>query len=289
MWRVDYMKSMSSLATPSAEMVEKALVILEPWRQMTAPRFHGFERLPRAGPMLMVGNHTLYGMLDVPLMFAEIFRRRGIVLRPLADRAHYQIPAWRDLLSTFGVVEGNRENCAALMRAGEAILVFPGGAREVTKNRDEVYTLVWAARTGFARMAIQNGCPIVPFAAVGMDDALDIVVDRDDIMKSPLGPVLKRLGVRMDMIAPVTRGVGLTPFPRPHRLYFWFGEPIDVAPFARMPDDEGAWALREATKASVEQGIAEMLAVREADPKREFGSRVKRAIKGSVKKVLKPR
>ena len=44
---------------------------------------------------------------------------------------------WRDFLAGFGAVDGTRENCAALMREGESILVYPGGAREVFKRKSE--------------------------------------------------------------------------------------------------------------------------------------------------------
>jgi hypothetical protein len=42
----------------------------------------------------------------------------------------------------------------------------PGGAGEVFKGRGQDYKLLWKERLGFARMAIEFGYPIVPFAAV---------------------------------------------------------------------------------------------------------------------------
>ncbi|MGE5441823.1 MAG: hypothetical protein ACM3Q0_02020, partial [Bacteroidota bacterium] len=57
------------------------------------------------------------------------------------------------------------------------IVVFPGGGREVARRKGEQYKLIWKARTGFVRMAIRYGYPVVPFAQVGADDAFDILVD----------------------------------------------------------------------------------------------------------------
>ena len=37
------------------------------------------------------------------------------------------------------------------MERGEAILVFPGGGREVMKRKDEDYVLIWKERLGFVR------------------------------------------------------------------------------------------------------------------------------------------
>jgi 1-acyl-sn-glycerol-3-phosphate acyltransferase len=55
------------------------------------------------------------------------------------------------------------------MRRGELVTVFPGGGREVNKRKNEQYKLVWKNRLGFARLAIQHGYPIVPFASVGAE------------------------------------------------------------------------------------------------------------------------
>jgi 1-acyl-sn-glycerol-3-phosphate acyltransferase len=44
-----------------------------------------------------------------------------------------------------------------MMEAGETLLVYPGGGREVTKGRGTNYKLLWEGRTGFVRMAIKHG------------------------------------------------------------------------------------------------------------------------------------
>jgi 1-acyl-sn-glycerol-3-phosphate acyltransferase len=76
-------------------------------------------------------------------------------------------------------VRGRRENVRALMREGPSVLVFPGGPGEVWKGRGEDYKLIWKERLGFARLAIEFGYPIVPFAAVGAEKMLQVFVDRE--------------------------------------------------------------------------------------------------------------
>ena len=93
--------------------------------RVTAPELYGVERIPECGA-LFVGNHTLFGVIDVPFMEAQLWRRRGIRLRGLGDHGHYRIPVWRNLLERSGMVRGTRENVRALMRDGQHILVFPG-------------------------------------------------------------------------------------------------------------------------------------------------------------------
>lgn len=91
---------------------------------------------------------------------------------------HYILPVYSHIFKFFGAVLGNSENCAALMRAGFPILVYPGGSREVMRKvNDTPYSLFWNDRTGFARMAIQHGYRIVPVASVGSDDMLAHIAD----------------------------------------------------------------------------------------------------------------
>lgn len=260
---------MQPFAAPSPRELERAFSLLAPLRALTSPKFFGLEHVPDTRPLLFVGNHTVWGILDVPFFFAALYEQKGIFLRGLGDHAHFRVPLWRDLLSRFGAVDGTRETCAALMRAGESILVFPGGGREVAKRRGERYQLIWKERLGFARLAIEHGCTIVPFAAVGVEDALDVVLDSSDLLRTPIGKAMQRLGIRVEIVPPLVKGIGPTPVPRPERLYFEIREPIDPCAFGSDPsDDVAARALRDRVKGEVEAGIASLLAHREGDPKR---------------------
>lgn len=236
------------------------------------PVFFGHDNIDPAHPTLLVGNHTIYGMLDVPLIFAEAYRSKGVVIRGLADEAHFTIPGWRDMLHRSGIVVGNRANCSRLMTSGETLLVFPGGAREVAKRRGEKYQLTWKTRTGFAYMAIKHQYPITPIASVGADDTFDIHYDAYDFKASALGRWLlrnKRFNALMrngDVLMPFSTGVGLTSIPRPERFYFSFGKPIDTTPFKGQEDDrEVQWHVRKLIADALEQEIAMLKQYREKD------------------------
>ena len=249
-----------------------AMRLLAPWRRFTDPLFLGMERIPDDRPLLFVGNHTLLGVLDAPLMVAELYEQKRIFLRSLGDHAQFKVPVWRELLARFGTVDGTRENCARLMEDGEAILVFPGGGREVAKRKGEKYQLLWKERLGFARMALRHGATIVPFAAVGAEDVYDVVLDADDIMASPLGTILKKLDVREDVIMPLVRGA-VGPFPRRERFYFSFRAPVPTRGLGHE-NDVAAGKLRDHVRTEVEAGIAELLAVQAEDPRRRGRPRV---------------
>jgi 1-acyl-sn-glycerol-3-phosphate acyltransferase len=200
-------------------------------------------------------------------MGVELWRRRGIRLRGLGDHGHYRIPVWRNLLERSGMVRGTRENVRALMRDGQHILVFPGGTGEVFHGRGQKYQLLWKERVGFARLAIEFGYPIVPFAAVGAEEMFDIVADQRSPGLAQVYAIISRLvGLPLP---PIARGIGPSLIPRPERLYFWFGEPIDTARFdGRGEDDDAARQLRDEVRVAVQSGIEFLLAEREADPRR---------------------
>ena len=258
---------------PSEQAIDRLVSLLEPYRRITAPTFYGIENLPDDGSLL-VGNHTIYGFLDLPFMLAEVWKSRQIVVRGLGEDAHYKVPVWRDLLGACGMVPGTRDNVHALMRDHQTILVFPGGSREVFKRRGQQYQLLWRERMGFARLAIEHGYRIVPCAAVGAEDMLDVIADVD----TPIYGRLARLSKKVTgfPVPPVVRGVGLTPLPRPERLYFWFGDPIDTTGLAGHNDDAAARALRDEVKASVVAGIQFLRDERDNDPDRDLAKRLLR-------------
>lgn len=253
------MKSTDAAAVarrPSERDVRLLRAVLRPWQRLTRPRWHGLENIPREGPVLLIGNHSTFAFVDMPIMISEIDRVTGRFVRGMADHLHFAVPGWRDLLTRAGAMPGTRENCRALLAAGEAVLVYPGGGREVAKRKGEKYELIWKQRTGFARMAVEAGCPIAPFGAVGAEESFDILLDADSPVFAPVRNVVERFGGRWDVVWPIARGLGPTPLPRPERLYFAFGEPI-IPPSGVTGDDEHAIrALRDRTKTAVEGLIA---------------------------------
>jgi hypothetical protein len=82
-------------------------------------------------------------------LWLTLARVRGVFPRTLADRAHFAVPLWRDILTASGCVLGTRDNCRALMGDGQPVMIFPGGAREVFKRKGESYRLIWKERIGF--------------------------------------------------------------------------------------------------------------------------------------------
>jgi len=271
----------SALASFEPPALESLEWITAPLRAYFAPKLFGLEHVHPTQPALYVGNHSIYGLLDLSLFATEIYREKGIYLRSLADGGHFSVPAWGDVLLRLGAVAATRENCAELMVRGEHVLIFPGGGREMYRRKGEQYKLFWRNRTGFVRLALRYGYPIVPFAQVGADDAFDILVDADDIMKSPLGAFLDRSGIAKlllgggEAIFPISRGLGLTSLPRPERFYFSITEPIDTSKHAGMEDDDTiVYEIRDRVRDAIRDEIARLREYKKRDRETSFVRRL---------------
>lgn len=282
---------------PGPAGVAAARALLAPWRAWTDPRIDGYANLPADGRYLLVGNHTTLGVFDVPFVVLGIYDETGVLVRSLGDRQHFRVPLWRAVLARFGTVDGSRENARRLMRAGEAVLVFPGGGREVSRRRGDYYPLVWRERIGFARLALEHGYPVVPFAMVGVDDMWDVVADADDAIYAPVRALARRADIDPELLPPLVRGLGPTPLPRPQRIYARIGAPIDARAFGcSWADGDAAAALRDAVRSAVAKAIEELLAEREDDAARRLlprlGGRARRltvARAVALRALLSPR
>jgi 1-acyl-sn-glycerol-3-phosphate acyltransferase len=256
---------------PSADAMAPIVKVLAPLRRLIKPKFYGIEHVPEQRALL-VGNHTLYGILDILLLYAELCERE-IVPRALADHAHFRVPGIRQLMTASGAVPGTRANTRELMGRGELILVFPGGGREVTKRKGEQYQLIWKNRLGFAVVAIEKGYPIIPFASVGTEHSMDILMDADNPLMAPARAFFKTVLGSPDT-PPIVRGIGLTPIPRPERLYYWFGEPIPTDAYCGVADEANAREVRSHAANAIEAGIKFLLDERERDPGRSVVNRL---------------
>jgi len=128
------------------------------------------------------------------------------------------------------------------------------------------YELLWKERLGFARLAIKHGYPIIPCAAVGTEDMLDIVMD------IPVGFARDNLSVPIAVTSPN----------KIQKIYFWFGEPIPTEQYnGDCDNDDFAREVRDKCKASVSASIKELQEKQRNDPDRylmdQYASTLKRA------------
>jgi 1-acyl-sn-glycerol-3-phosphate acyltransferase len=241
---------------------------LRPVAELSRPYLDGAENLPVDGRFLLVGNHTQAG--SEVFMIADAVRRTiGTRVRPLADRNFGRmrgLPA--DLLAAFGGVVGAPETARELMAHDQTILVFPGGSREIGKFKGEEYTLRWKGRSGFARLSVENGYPIVPAGLVGGDDIYRSWLTRDSAYAKFTAALGRRLNGRPDMAMPILRGIGPTLIPRPQRMYLRFGPPIDTSRPLGVGASEWVEVVKTQTQRALETILADLQQLRGTDPYR---------------------
>ncbi len=233
--------------------VERAEVLARPLAAWFSTEIEGLEKLPPGGALL-VTNHGPLAFDSIELIFG-IFRRTGRVPRGLVERTAFRIPLLKGLVERLGHVAGTPENAVALLRAGDLVLVYPGGAREAFKGTEGRYRLAWEKSLGFVRVALRAEVPIVPVAGIGVDDYYRVVKEPAEVAGSALGKALVALLGHEKYVPPALAGLG--PLPLPAKLTFVVGDPI------RLPHPPGAAeddAVVEAAQAEVKERLETMIA-----------------------------
>lgn len=133
----------------------------------------------RPGPALYVANHN--GGIMGPDLFSTmslLWRRLGPDA-PLYAMAHDLamrriIPLGR-VLQRIGGMRAHRENALRALRAGAAVLVYPGGDLDAYRPFSARDRIVFGPRAGFVRVARDAGVPIVPIVTQGAHRSAIIV------------------------------------------------------------------------------------------------------------------
>jgi hypothetical protein len=109
---------------------------------------------------------------------------------------------------------------------------------------------------------------------------LDVIIDRDTPLYGQFTAAYERL---MGFpTPPVVRGFGLSPVPRPERLDFWFGEPVDSRRFGtRFDDTAAARALWDEVKREILLGIQFLRDERDQGPDRGLLARLRPRIRSA--------
>jgi len=202
-------------------------------RDLPIEYFHasmeGAHRIPREGGALLVGNHAMSG-IDGVVLGALVPRETGRYVRFLGERNLWRIPIVRNLLDAVGAVPGAPETAVELLRAGELVGVYPGGIDDSWKlTTTDKYRLQWGSRSGFARVAMRARVPIVPIAALGIDEMYDVVAREKIVGRTILG------SPRYDL--PIVLGAFGTLIPKRVPQRYLVQEPVDTS---GDPDDASA-------------------------------------------------
>mmetsp|Transcript_951 Transcript_951/g.2119 ORF Transcript_951/g.2119 Transcript_951/m.2119 type:complete len:809 (+) Transcript_951:109-2535(+) len=256
--------------------------------------------LKTATPLLIVGNHQLFGQ-DLGMVISELLEERCIMARGLAHpiavdgfaggEANFgneptvrkQRRRWEfnegsqvegDLFNMFGAVKVSPRNFYRLLQNNQTVLLFPGGVKEALHGKGEEYQLFWPEKTDFVRVAAKFNATIVPLSAIGAADSADILLDAPELLKLPfgIGDNLKNFSTsataaRYDdgnedelFIPPLA-----LPKPFAARHYFLFGKSYDTSNL----DPRNSDACRDVYKAieeEIKHDIGALLEARKDDP-----------------------
>jgi 1-acyl-sn-glycerol-3-phosphate acyltransferase len=133
-------------------------------------------------------------------------------------------------LKKHGTIEASHANAEVALDAGAAVLVYPGGDWEVHRPSWQSGRVDFAGRTGFLKLAIRTGVPIVPVVSIGGQETL-FVLTRGEALSKALGLHRFRLKVLpVSLVIPwgVTLGDFIPRLPFPAKLTTQVLPPIDL-------------------------------------------------------------
>jgi len=186
---------------------------------------HGIENLPPTGRLLLVSNHSGQLPFDGMVIGAALLLDANPprMVRSMIERFVPTVPFVSYLLTRWGQITGTPENCRRLLEDEETILVFPEGARGISKPFSRRYQLARFG-DGFMRLALETRSPVVPVAVIGAEEQAPAVNVKPlaRLFRAPAFPVV-----------PYPPFFPILPLPVKYRLYF--GEPMR---FSGDPDDD---------------------------------------------------
>jgi 1-acyl-sn-glycerol-3-phosphate acyltransferase len=129
----------------------------------------GLGNIPDDGPVLLIGNHSGGNMTPDTIVFTLAFNTYFGVERAFYQLAHNLVLSIPTLtqLRKFGTVAASHNNARKALESGAALLVYPGGDREVHRPSWQGNKVDFGGRKGFIRLAIEQNVPIVPVVSIG--------------------------------------------------------------------------------------------------------------------------
>jgi 1-acyl-sn-glycerol-3-phosphate acyltransferase len=224
--------------------LEKLLPWMETFASYFDPEVRGFENIPDddAG-LLLVGNHSGGLMVPDTSVFITAWYREFGLERPLAGLAHDVMFSFEwigDFMRSLGEIPANHANAESALRAGSALMVYPGGAYDAFRSWRDRNRITFEGHKGFVRLAIRSRVKVVPVVGQGGHDSL-IVLARGEGVARKLG--LSKLGMQVaPLLWQIPWGISLPllpGIPLPAKITMQILEPLDWTHYPpEAADDE---------------------------------------------------
>jgi len=203
------------------------LVVRYLYRHYFRVQVHNIENVP-PGRVMLVSNHAgqlpFDGMnICAALLFDAVPPRMG---RAMIEKFVPGLPYVSYLFQRWGQIVGTPDNCQRLLEDEEAILVFPEGAKGISKPYTKRYQLQDFG-LGFMRLALATDSPVVPVAVVGSEEQAPAF---------NVKPLARALGVPAFPLMPFPPFFPAVPLPSRYQIYF--GEPLSFVGHADDDDEQ---------------------------------------------------
>jgi 1-acyl-sn-glycerol-3-phosphate acyltransferase len=223
----------------------------------------GFENVPPA-PAMLVSNHS--GGTSIPDVwgFGFAWYTHFGVGRPIHPMAHELLLATRATGQYFakrGVLRASHDAAkSALLEFRRDVLVMPGGELDTWRPFHRRYSVEFGGRTGYARLALATGVPIVPVAHAGAHDTLMVVTDGRFIANAfGLQKIARARVWPVHLSLPWGLAVGPWPhLPLPTELRYRIGKPIPPLSGNRRPTEADVVELDERVRGSIQSMLDEL-------------------------------
>ncbi len=213
-----------------ADFVRRIIPAVERYVHYFSPQIRAIENLPAAGPVLVVGNHSgVFYMPDTWLTALAICSRRGVDA-PAYGLIHdllFALPLVGPSMRRLGGVKASGAEAERALREGALVLDYPGGDTEACRPWFERNRVMFSGHTGFVRLALRTGVPVVPVVGYGGHQSL-VVLSRGEHLARALGLGRLRIKVFPILLGPWGVTSVLTPPPPlPSAVTIEFLPPID--------------------------------------------------------------
>jgi 1-acyl-sn-glycerol-3-phosphate acyltransferase len=192
----------------------------------------GLEQLPPP-PLMFVSNHSGGSSVLDCLGLAYAWYRK-FEARPLHFLAHEILLATRltgPFFDRVGVLRTSRRLARDVLSQWKRdVVVMPGGDRDTWRPYRDRYRVQFAGHTGYARIALQTGVPVLPIAHAGPHETLLVLTDGLRIARRLKLHDLFRIDVfPIHLSLPWVVGIGPLPhLPLPTPLRYRFGKPVPL-------------------------------------------------------------
>ncbi len=146
-------------------------------------------------PVLFVANHGFGGIFDLNVFATSAALEQLHLDRDVTILTHQL--AWTlgvgRLIEPIGARPASVESAQDAFSRGEHVAVYPGGDIDAAKAWEDRNRIKFGGRTGFARLAIDNGVPIVPIVTAGAGESLFVISSGERLARATRLDKLLRL------------------------------------------------------------------------------------------------